>query len=437
MLKENCRCPICDTVGEWENVDQYREKPEGMHICKSCGFVFYPEKYMSEDEAKAYYKDDYRKPPQIGNLYTGQRKLHMHSHFLSDLLQKWKDSGKDKPVVCDIGAAYGLFLNWLRSYFPNGEFYGTEYTESYRRNAFHEYQLNLTKDFDKTKKYDLICSYKVAEHQLDVDKRLREYVECLKEDGLIYISVPTWFRKMNNFGLNGFDIEYYYHPDHINVWTRKLFETLLKKVGLEIIKFDDWMYDETYLCKRNDALMDEKGGFEDYKDIISKLDRIKKAWDFYQKGEFEECIKHWPHYFNAWSGLYEKNRQKAHAEGQEKEPFEFIEENYIKPCLKSCPNDLEANRFVIDLFMRYDKYKEAINLIGESLEKKPNNTVFLMALSHCYRQLSLIEKDKNNKIKLLVEARNVCKYIREIDLQATPEVTNWIYNDNAQLPIGG
>ena len=104
------RCVVCDTKGDWEKVDQYRLKPSGMHICKNCGFVFYPEKYMSEDEAKAYYKEDYRKPPNVGNAFTGQRKLHMHSHFLSDIMQKWKDEGKEKPVVCDVGAAYGMFL---------------------------------------------------------------------------------------------------------------------------------------------------------------------------------------------------------------------------------------------------------------------------------------------------------------------------------------
>jgi len=70
MDKEKCRCIICDTIGEWENVDQYRPKPEGMHICKNCGFVGYPEKYLNEEEAKAYYAKDYRKPPNIGNLYT-------------------------------------------------------------------------------------------------------------------------------------------------------------------------------------------------------------------------------------------------------------------------------------------------------------------------------------------------------------------------------
>jgi len=58
-----------------------------------------------------------------------------------------------------------------------------------------------------------------------------------------------------------------------------------------------------------------------------------------------------------------------------------------------------------------------------------------MALSHCYRQLSLQESNQDEKIRLLKEARDVCKYIREVDEQSTVEATNWIYQDNASLPV--
>lgn len=432
--KDKCKCPICDTIGKWENVDQYRDKPHDMHICTNCGFVFYPNKYMTEDEAKAYYKNDYRKPPQYGNAVTGQRKLHMHSHFLNDVLQEWKDNKKENPVICDVGAAYGMFLNWIRSYFPKGEFYGTEYTESYRRNAWHEYKLKLDHDFDKTKKYDLISSFKVAEHQLDVDKRLREYTECLSDGGYMYISVPTWFRRMTNFGSSGFSIEYYYHPDHINVWTEKLFETLLKKVGLEIIKKDTWMYDETYLCKRNDSLMDEGPEYEDYNEIKEKMSNIKKAWDCYNNQDFDGAVNHFPYYFEAWKARYEINRKNAH-EDQGVEPYDYIVKNYIDPCLAACYDSLDALGFAVDLNMRYERYEVAIAFIKKALEVRPNNGIFLHHLSHCYRQMAKRENRPVEQVKLLTEARNVNKYLRDIDMSLKQEATNWTYHDNAHIPI--
>jgi len=433
MKKEECACPVCDTVGKWKNVDQYRKKAEGMHLCEHCGMVFYPEKYMSETEAKAYYENDYRKPPNWGNLTTGLRKVEMHRHFLNDLMTKWKTDKNDAPVVSDIGAAYGLFLNWVKSHFPDADVSGTEFAKAYRRNAYHEFGIELTKDFDMTKKYDLIASFKVAEHQLDVKKRLREYVECLKPDGLMYISVPTWFDKMTNFGLDGFDLEYYYHPDHINVWTKTLFETVLKKVGLEIVKFDDVMYDETYLCKRNDSLIEAFPLYEDAKDIEQRLANIQKADKAYETRDFEAAIKYFPNFFEAHQARYEITRKKPH-EGQEVEPLKYIEENYLKPCFDACGDSLNALRFATDIYMRYDDFAEAIKYIEQSLKVRPNNGSFLMALSHCYRQLALRTKDTKQKLDLLTQARDVSKYIRDVDIQSKVESTNWIYQTNSELP---
>jgi SAM-dependent methyltransferase len=434
--KSKVACPVCDTVGQWENVDKYKNKKEGMHLCTNCGMVFYPEKYMSDDEAKAYYENDYRKPPNWGNLTTGNRKLQMHSHFLTDTLKSWMDKGLKDPVVSDIGAAYGLFLNWIKTHFPEADLNGTEFAKAYRRNSYHEFGIELSKDFDMTKKYDLISSFKVAEHQLDVKKRLREYVECLKPDGLMYISVPTWFGKMTNFGLEGFDLDYYYHPDHINVWTRRLFETVLKMVGLEVVKFDEVMYDETYLCKRNDELMKETPVYENPDDVRKALENIQKADQAYKERRFDDAIKYFPNFFEAHQARYEVSRKSAH-EGQEKPPLKYIEETYLKPCFDACGDSLNALRFATDIYMRYDDFPEAIRYIEKSLEYRPNNGSFLMALSHCYRQLALREKDAKKKLDLMIEARDVCKYLREVDISAKTEATNWIYQSNSEIPTPG
>ena len=425
-------CPICDTIGKWESVDKYKPKAEGMHICTNCSMVFYPEKYMNEDEAKAYYENDYRKPPTVGNAYTGMRKVHMHAFFLDDLFKEWRDKGLDKPVVSDIGAAYGMCLNFVKANFPEAELNGTEFAKAYRRNSYHEFGIELGKDFDTTKKYDLISTFKVAEHQLDVKARLREYAECLKEDGRVYISVPTWFEIMGNFGAVGFDIGYYYHPDHINVWSEPLFEELLKMVGLEIVKKDKWMYDSTYLCKRNDSLMELDSVYPSVEETIDKMARIQKASNLYNQQKFGEAILAFPNFFEAHQARYESSRKKPH-EGQT-EPLEYIEETYIKPVLKSCPESLNALRMAVDIYMRYDEYESAMEYIEKALEVRPNQAPFLTALAHCLNQLSLRDKDAEKKIKLLTESRDVWKYIRDVDEQCKAEATNWIYQINSELP---
>jgi 2-polyprenyl-3-methyl-5-hydroxy-6-metoxy-1,4-benzoquinol methylase len=154
-----------------------------MTICKSCGFVSYSSKYKSEDEIKKHYEKDARTTPNVRNIYTGQSKIHYHEAMLGKIIAKWNEEGKHIKVF-ETGSAIGIFLNWLKHKIKKCDVSGSEWAIAYRRVAFHEYGIELKEDFDYTQKYDLICSYKVAEHMLDADKKLRSYVECLNEDGI-------------------------------------------------------------------------------------------------------------------------------------------------------------------------------------------------------------------------------------------------------------
>lgn len=428
------RCPICDSTDKWVNVDEHRFSKKGMHICNGCGFVSYPEKYKTEDEIRKYYEKDYRACPSVNNAFTGQRKLHIHSAFLTETLDKWVKQGFKNPVICDVGAAYGLFLNWIRGIFPEAELNGTEYALAYRRNAWHEYGLKLDLEFDKTKKYDLISSFKVAEHQMDVDLRLREYAECLKEDGFLYISVPLWFHRMSNFGADGFDLEYYYDPNHINAWSREHFEYLLTKCGLEVLKVDDWMYDTTYLCKRNDAVMGTKDVPNLAPDVIRRMKAIKAAAVKSGAGDFEGAIKEFGNFPNAWINLYETVRAKAHQKNEGQLPLDYILTNVLDHAMKACPQSLDIMRLKADVFMRYDRYAEAADVLQQALEKRPNNASFLMALSHCFREIAMRATDPQDRLRMFSESRDCARYLRDIDLQMKNDAVNWIYRDNSELP---
>jgi len=286
-------CVICDH-DEWMDVDHLRDlekkdnKKIGMAICKSCGFISYPSKYKSKEEILAYYRKNYRSgPPTFNNFVTGTRKLHYHSFFLKEVFQLWNDNKKEAPVIGEVGAALGMVLNMYREIFPKAEVHGTELTVSYRNVAFHEYGIRLGDELPQDKKYDLLMTYKVAEHQMDIDKELFNYRDLLKDDGYLYISVPTWFEVLENFGLGGFDLGYYYHPDHINAWSKKLFESLLKKTGFQIIKYDNYMYGDTYLCKKTEPVALTKDDFEDYQDIIKKMETIKKISELFKRNKFK------------------------------------------------------------------------------------------------------------------------------------------------------
>ena len=426
---ENVRCPICDTTGQWQCVDEHRNKPEGMYICQNCGMVNYPDTIEQAEKLKEFYREEYREAPTVQNMYTGTRKLFYHGAFLGSLFQQWKKEGLVNPAICEIGAAFGMFLDWVRFNIPQAKVFGTELTKTYRRVAYHMFNLKLDEDFDASQKYDLICSYKVAEHQVDVDKFLRTYVESLTPNGKMYISVPCWFGSMTNFGVSGFSLDYYYHKNHVNVWTRKLFETLLLKVGLEIEKQNHTYYDSTYLCKRNDALMSAPREFEKYEEIIAKMAAIKKASLLHDSGDFKGAIATYPNFPEAYRNLYELSRAQQHQLG-----FDGIYKGIIAEAITACPQAAQMHMFAGDLCMRYDNWAMAIGHFETVMEMRPNDTEAQLMMSQCFRQLASLERDTAKKEELIKNARNIMRSVSQTSMQTFAEAKTWEMRDNADLP---
>lgn len=422
-------CPNCKT-NSWENVDFARIKPSGMSICVCCGFVSYPDKWKQKDEIIKHYRSGYRPPPTHMNSFTGERKNHFHNAFLNDLFIKWKKEGLESPRVLEIGSAFGFTLNWIRNIFPKSEICGTELTTSMRRVAKHEFNIKLDEDFDDTKKYDLIISYKVLEHQLDPDIELKRYQKCLSEKGKLYISVPTWFDTMSNFGLGGFDLEYYYDTNHINVWTRKIFEGMLKSNGLKITKKDTVIYSSTYLCEADDSLFGSDHISESIDDIKKSLHKIKDAYFLCMDNKFEDAIKLWPDYPTAHTNLCEFSRKELKTKG-----WEWFKENRLERAISDCPNSADALILATDFAMRAEKFKEAILYCERALLAKPENPVSLHAMCNIMREMAIRGKTKQEKEHYFTQAREVAKHLRNVSSQHFREATDLIYLFSSHLPI--
>lgn len=454
------RCTICNTKDQWMNVDEYRVDKErlvykdgkpmtdergkpikqkiNMCICKTCGFITYPTLYESEEHLFEYYRKDYRdgnKPPTINSLYCAQKKIKYHQTFLHEVFLKWKDE-KIKPAVCDIGAAYGTYLDWIRNVLTQKygikvddiDLNGTEFTEAFVRCAYWEYGLKLTEQIDETKKYDLISSYKVLEHQMNPDEYLLQYKSLLNEGGYLYISVPTWFDRLHNFGTGGFDLNYYYDLNHINVWTVNNFENLLKKVGFKIVKENHTYYGDTYLCKASDEDVEIK--YDNYEDNLKKLEKVKRAYELYDRKEFQAAIETWNRFPTAWRGFLEKNRGFINKENG----FDGFKRELDK-MLNVLSDDSESTFFAANIYMRYNMYDEAIDLLKHALNIDPGNSAALHNIAHCYRCLAEKEYDNEKKIELLMKSAKITYKIRSTDLRAAPEAYTWHMRDFSLLPI--
>jgi SAM-dependent methyltransferase len=443
------RCIHCGKSDKWENVDRYRHKPEGMSICE-CGFISYPQKYKTKEEILAYYRKDYRQAPSVNNLFTGNRKNHYHAAFLMPVVQQWQKEKKKDPVIVDVGAAMGVYLNLWKSFrgdkdnkilFPEADLNGVELTTSFRRVAFHEFGFTFREEIDKSKQYDLITSYKVAEHQLDADKELESYHDLLKDDGWLYIGVPTWFDKMHNFGIGGWSIEYYYHPDHINTWSRVLFEKILIKAGFRIVHENHKMYDSVYLCQKIpkdqiDVMHDELDrrckNIPTKYDIMANLEKIQKADKLLATRKHQEAIEIWPNCPTAWKNLYEFNKKVFHDNG-----WEWIKSEYMDKFLAADGRMIESLMMCADICMRYNKLNDALDLLTEALRVRPMGENILTVMSHCYNECAKVSKNEQERLNFIGEALKLARANKQQNAESFNNSVNWIYQFQSQIPIPG
>lgn len=427
-MVEKFRCPACETVGKWKNVDEYRLKPEGMHICESCGFVSYPSKYKTEEEIKEYYRKEYRSaPPQITNIYTGERKLHYHNMFLTPLFEEWEKAGITKPVIGEVGSAIGMFLNWVRGRFPEADIHGTELTIDMRKVAKHEYNLDLKEDFDFSKKYDLIASYHVLEHQIDPDIMLKKYADCLKDTGIFYLSCPVWFRDCDNSSHSGFSIEEYWAPDHINSWGENHLEWIIARAGLEPIMKNTHVYGFTYLLRKTSKPLPEMPKWDVAKNI-DFMDRAFKCWKAIDINDTALAIEVMPNCTTAWIHHYEYNR--AMFDKDEKAREEFFEK-----ALAACPDSANMIVFIADIRARYEQYDKAIELFYKSLVYKPNAPNCIMGIANAYRILAKKEKDPQRKIEFIKKAIHANDFVRKTSVEFRDKALSWQFHDMTMLPL--
>lgn len=293
------KCYVCDSESFLERFDL---NPKSVVcICKECGNIQH--KYNEQEEKKIldFYRTDYRKSPSTINLITTTRKLNYIKPFIEDW---FKD--KKELYTCDIGCATGYFVNFLRQ--VGHKAFGTEYTTTYRRFSEHYYGIPITEEIVDKYKYDFISFYHVLEHMMCPDKKLEKYKNHLKDDGVLFISVPNWLFEIEDLSAYGnLCIENYFHENHICCFTENSFRNLMSKLGLEIVKYDTITYGITALIKKGNKKDIVK---EDYKEISNKIDVIKKAINLLKNGKSEDAIDLYPKFPDAWAHIiFEKYRK--------------------------------------------------------------------------------------------------------------------------------
>lgn len=385
MIK-NEKCNVCKSE-DWKNLDYLRDQkywydrnireenePVGFKICKNCGFITYD--YLDSDRLEEHY-DRERPVMQAGNIITCNRKNEYHKAFLKDEIEGLKNKTGEVNIL-DSGCAQGSFLNMLKNKIMNNKinhdfFHGTEWSVAFRGYAKNEYNLLITQEIDDSIQYDFISYYHVLEHIQWPDKELQKIRKLLKDDGVLYVSVPVWTDILEEAsGSLTNDFENYYHLNHVNVFSPQSFRNILHANGFEIIKENDVMYGYTVLCKKSDSKEIIK---EDYKEKVKILEKEKEAISFLdeENKKPEEAIKLMPNFPDAYIFLSLNKENMKSFENQIK---------ILNDGLKACPDNLRLKMQLGRVYYQWDQnvpdkqfysnnIKKAEKIFYEIIEEKP------------------------------------------------------------------
>jgi len=232
MMKMNfVKCCIC-------NSDNYVklytiERPEGIFDivkCKKCGHVYQNPRRNKKEIEKIYNtrKKFYRSMPRKTNIKSFE--------LLYNKRLKIIERYSKKGTLLDIGCSFGTFLKIAHK--AGWETYGNDISKHIVNFAKRKMKLNVFYGPIEKAKYpnnffDVITLFDVLEHLTNPLKTLKECNRILKSGGLLIIQTPaidSLYAK-----LKAKDWEYY-GLQHLNYFSKKSLEILLKKSKFKIIK---------------------------------------------------------------------------------------------------------------------------------------------------------------------------------------------------------
>ncbi len=209
-------------------------------VCRQCGFTF-ASNLPSSKKIEKFYKENikYAYQHHHGSLPDDTKKLQLDSFKMIDsyLKQNFLELNKSTVKILDIGCATGYLLDiFKKNQYKN--LLGIDPSPECSIAAKKLYNikvLSLTLSEYKTKeKFDLIILASVMEHFSKLENNLSRASSLLKENGIMFISVPDG----GNFGkiLREPFLEFSF--EHINYFTKASLKNLLSKYRLENIIFN-------------------------------------------------------------------------------------------------------------------------------------------------------------------------------------------------------
>ena len=246
-----------------------------IYYCNKCGFVFQGYSYFNKENYLKIIKKVYT---QSYNL-SSSGDLEFSYNFIKEEINK-------AERILEIGSLKGDFIKFLDSFVKEKNFYLID--PSLEEFNLKNNKVYFIREFFKNNLFereffDLIIIRNLLEHIVDFRSFLEELKSILKEDGKIFIEVPSLIVDLKN------RVESFI-PEHVNYFYGDFLKKELQKLGFNVLRLDEKKDLLVLVSKKLDIEKEKLEGkvldsktenlynliLKYNKDLISIKDKIKK-----------------------------------------------------------------------------------------------------------------------------------------------------------------
>ncbi len=209
--------------------------------CNNCGvMLYYPYLDDIENGVECFSKEKALSWYEKSSFYN-------HVNFTNMLRYALDESYKGRDLdILDYGGGGGQFAMVCKSHFPRAKVYITDIIDESLLDSWrcaNNQVLFLEFDRDE-KKYDYIFLNDVFEHVRDPLDVLKKLKWKLKTNGMIFIDTPKQFwlykwAKIINKNLYGKILKVTVSKMHLQIWSKKSFEYVVRESELTLHKYDE------------------------------------------------------------------------------------------------------------------------------------------------------------------------------------------------------
>jgi len=417
-------CPICGGT-EWRNLDDLRDRdywyqqdflyddPVGFKGCEKCAFITYD--YETDEELQRRYEDQ-RPVINANGVITANRKRLYHRQWLvKDGI--WDYTKMPSQRCLDVGAGIGYFVDELTEH--GHKACGLEINDNLRVWGQEEYGIEMHREFPD-EKFDMISCYHVLEHCQHPDKKLMEIRDHLKDDGYLYLAIPTWFDKVFDepAGLQCNDWENLYHLNHVNVFSVESANNLLAKCGLEKVAVNNEYYGRTMLLKKSEPK--ELTFTDNLNTIIERMKAEQEAVNLFKTEKYKEASELMPGYADAWVLRSMK----------EFKDFEH-QKNVLIEGMEATDGYYKVKRQLAALLLRWNENmkgeKKITNNIRESKRMFEELLIQKAGMEDHYDSLAMIEANYYCNYERATELLKTIQWINPGNFSKIVNLFGWMY----------